>query len=336
MPINKLAAAMQEGGASGSPVIAPGAIPRFGDFAGSGLAYLAVPDNKRLMIDKLSTAPGDFATLFISKDTSSATAGKSTVGQNVIVQTTAGPASQTTEYNFLARLINNSAVYTDGVGVLAVGPQSVAAASHAIKNSTGPVWAHWNLIIDAEENPAAASVGCEWNLSGKNGDTNYSRNVMHISLGHDVGTGGSYSQVGRVFYITNDEHSQIRRVWECTANIEEAMILFAGTTATNRATSTLYTTSCILKSTGATVKGIDFSSATFTSNEAITLKSSHKLRWASGYPTWGTATNTAVMGDLDAGATIPAEVEYLAAYLRSLVRTTCGLVMELKQKGILN
>lgn len=321
--------------AGGNTTVAPGSVPEFGDFSGSGLAYLAVPDNKRFMLLKSSTSPGDYVTFFVSKDTTDATGGKSTVGQNVIIQTTAGPASKTTEYNFLAKLINNSAVYTDGSGALAVGPQSVAAASHAIKNSSGPVWAHWNLIVDMEENPAASSIGCEWNLAGKNGDTNYARNVMHIACGHDVGTGGTYSQIGRAFYITNDSNSQFRRVWECSANIEESMILFNGTTATNRSTGTLYTTSSLLKSTGSTVTGIDFSTATFTSGQAITFAPTHKLAWTGGYSTWGTATNVVIGGTYDASlAGYGNDNVTLFALVRTLYQTVGYMQNELKAKGV--
>ena len=312
-----------------STEVSPGNVPRFGDL-GSGIGFLTVPPDGRLMISKPVSVAADYATLQVHKSTEATTGGKSTVGQNVVFSTTTGAASQTTEYNVLALLNNHTPLYTDGTGPLAAGPQNVALAYHAYNHSTSATWASWAVISDSNPNPTVGQIGLEMGCEGYGNDTHYNRNAIHFAVVKNEAAADA--EWGRIFYISCGTSVRIKRIMEVhsSTKIVDSVLYYQGTPAAGAGDT------AIIRSVGETAIGLDFDSAIFDSGVAIKLAYGHKISFGTGYSSWGTATNTLAGGSYDASlAGYPNDNTTLFNLIRTLYQSFGHLQNELKAKGVL-
>jgi len=158
----------------------------------------------------------------------------------------------------------------DNLSAAADGGENVAVYGQAKKRSTGKTWAACfeiddiNGSADATGDTIGIEVTCR--ASPTTTDSNFQRNGIHIA-GHAT----EATDWARAYWASSDGRLRYREVFSNSAPYTRA-VFYNGGNGVDTGNSP-----ALIKDDGSCLRGIDLSGATYSTNEAIKIKSGHRI-----------------------------------------------------------
>lgn len=249
--------------ATGSEVVSPGNVAKFGDT--SGIATLRVPDDvgQRLLLIKDATNPGDYAAHQIIRNVNMATGTPGFVGFGLNCKTTINGSSPQSEWAGFFAIDNNSTAS-------GTWPQHVAVYGQANKNSPSSTWASCYEISDMYGSGAAIGQEITARCNGADNQLTPQRIGTHISImkGDSNPQDGEW---GRGVWVTSGVGARFMYGFSAEGTCSQAIFHANSTSASASA--------ALVRDTSSLPIGIDLSAATYSSNIALALKAGHAISW---------------------------------------------------------
>ncbi len=158
----------------------------------------------------------------------------------------------------------------DNLSTAADGGENVAVYGQARKRSTGKTWAACFEIddINGSANATGDTIGIEvtCRASPTTTDSNFQRNGIHIA-----GTATAETDWARAYWASTNGLLRYREVFSNSAPYTSAVLYNRGDGVDTGDSPAL------IKDVGSALRGIDLSGAAYSTNEAIKIKSGHKI-----------------------------------------------------------
>lgn len=249
--------------ATGSDIVAPGNVAKFGDT--TGIATLEVPDEpgQRLLVKKTVTGSSDYAAAQILRTVTSDVGAEGFVGFGLNCKTVINGASKQSEWAGFFGIDNNSTAS-------GTWPQHVAMYGQANKNSPTNTWASCFEINDNYGSGAAIGQEITARCNGADNQAIPQRNGAHVSI--LKGTANAQDgEWGRGFWVTSGLGA--RFIYGFSAQGSCSNAVFHASVDAQSATAAL------IRDVSSLIQGIDLSSATYSTNIALALKAGHAISW---------------------------------------------------------
>lgn len=249
--------------ATGSDIVAPGNVAKFGDT--TGIATLNIPDEaqQRLLIRKEVTNPSDFSVMQLLRQVDHGGGVSGFVGFGLNAKTEVRGSSVQSEWAGFFGIDN----YSTASGTW---PQHVAVYGQANKRSPSSTWAGCLEINDDHGSGAAIGLEITARCNGADNPSTPQRNGSHVSIlkGSSNPQDGEW---GRGYWVTTGAGSQFRYAFAADGSCSGA-VFKASVSATSAST-------CLMRDTSNIPLGIDLSAASYSSNIALALKAGHAVSW---------------------------------------------------------
>lgn len=237
-----------------------------------GVPTIQIPskNGQRLYINKNVTTNDDLTVLQVNRKVN-VSGGKSGYVGTALVATTDVTAKGKGNYEWTALFVMNSNVDSTDIVDGAASPQNVAIYGQSKKNGTAATWAGCLEIQDnANSIATGATIGLEVTAVSRGADTATPQRIaLHAAIKTPSdNTIGTEWGVG-LLVSTEGTAVRVREAIRVIASVGDAVLYSKSTTD--------QTTGSLIKDEGNMVRGIDLSSATYTSNQAIRLASGHRI-----------------------------------------------------------
>lgn len=254
--------------ATGSDIVAPGNVAKFGDI--TGIATLEVPDEpqQRLLVKKTVTGSSDYAAAQILRTVTSDVGAEGFVGFGLNCKTVINGASKQSEWAGFFGIENNSTAS-------GTWPQHVAVYGQANKNGPSSTWAGCFEISD--RNPVSGAsggaIGIEVSASANGADIRATpqRNGVHIAISRGT-INAQDCEWGRGFWVTAGPAAH----WIYGFSAENA-----GSYAYHAKFTGVSADSALIRDESNCAVGVDLKRASYSTQTALWFKALDKIVWES-------------------------------------------------------
>lgn len=256
--------------ATGSDIVAPSNVAKFGDT--TGIATLRVPDDKdqRLLVVKNTTKASDYGTVQVIRRADYTSGSSGFVGSALNVKTEArGVGSGQSEWAGLFTMESRSTQSGEW-------PQNVGVYSQGLKYTGSSTWAGCFEISD--RNPVSGAsggaIGIEVSASANGADilATPQRNGVHIAISRGT-INAQDCEWGRGFWVTAGPSAR----WIYGFSAENA-----GSYAYHAKFTGIAADSALMRDESNCAVGLDLKRASYSTQTALWFKALDKIVWESG------------------------------------------------------
>lgn len=256
--------------ATGSDIVAPGNVAKFGDT--TGIATLLVPDDKdqRLLVIKNTTKANDYGTVQVLRRADYTSGSSGGVGSALNVKTEArGVGSGQSEWAGLFTMESRSTQSGEW-------PQNVGVYSQGLKYTSSSTWAGCFEISDRNPTSGASggAIGIEVSASANGADilATPQRNGVHIAISRGT--------------INTQDCEWGRGVWVTAGPAARWIYGFSAENAGSYAYHAKFTgvsaDSALMRDESNCAVGLDLKRASYSTQAALWFKALDKIVWESG------------------------------------------------------
>lgn len=255
--------------ATGSDIVSPGNVAKFGDT--TGIATLKVPDDKdqRLLVIKNTTKASDYGTVQVIRRADYTSGSSGFVGSALNVKTEArGVGSGQSEWAGLFTMESRSTQSGEW-------PQNVGVYSQGLKYTSSSTWAGCFEISDRNPISGASggAIGIEVSASANGADilATPQRNGVHIAISRGT-INAQDCEWGRGFWVTAGPSAR----WIYGFSAENA-----GSYAYHAKFTGIAADSALMRDESNCAVGLDLKRASYSTQTAMWFKALDKIVWES-------------------------------------------------------